>query len=373
MPHCKKYNSDLLFSYANISEIENLKAYNEKAYSDKTEEEEEEQPIFSLVVDLVEQTNDGEVSKIVTIDRNSQSEFKNLNSIVQILKEDNHLPNFSLIFLYDENIRGFQLIGLDPLPKEIPIFLHFDEKNQSNCLKIKFKRAPAIVPKAKNSSLAKTGGAHEIFTKTKERSLDEVIKLVLEWRRLSHGFWEGSVFKKLSLEQTALAIGVPKKTLDDYLFQLKIGRIYKFDYERHFFEKVGVLRNFVKKFKNSEKNQKYQRLDLDFFEYFASLSNKMNSQIQPFVEDYSGELLEKESVFLNDKQDKIDVEPEKNYNPSAELFSSNNLQNFLDYQENPKDYFDENSCYFDFPYPEINQNFDSFDIEFPKIIKGNLQ
>ncbi len=87
-------------------------------------------------------------------------------------------------------------------------------------LKIKFRRAPSSVLRHKKSSVGKTGPL-ELLSKTKERSLEEVIKLVLEWRRLNHGFWDGSIYKRYSLDQTAQTIGVPKKTLDDYLFQLK--------------------------------------------------------------------------------------------------------------------------------------------------------
>ena len=56
-----------------------------------------------------------------------------------------------------------------------------------------------------------------------------------------------------------------KKSLDDYLLQIRAGKEFNFDYQKHWNEKVGVLRSYVrkrkkqlqelkKKFKNKEIN-----------------------------------------------------------------------------------------------------------------------
>jgi hypothetical protein len=37
-----------------------------------------------------------------------------------------------------------------------------------------------------------------------------------------------------------------KKTLDDYLYQLRQGEYYGFKFEEHEHEKIGVLRRFVR-------------------------------------------------------------------------------------------------------------------------------
>lgn len=51
---------------------------------------------------------------------------------------------------------------------------------------------------------------------------------------------------RYSLEDAAAMVGVSKKSLDDYLLQLRAGRIYGFDFTTHSNDKVGVLRHFVK-------------------------------------------------------------------------------------------------------------------------------
>jgi hypothetical protein len=58
----------------------------------------------------------------------------------------------------------------------------------------------------------------------------------------------------MSLEEAADKVGVSKKSLDDYLSQLRQGRALGFNFNQHKDEKVGYLRQFVKE--NSVKNTK---------------------------------------------------------------------------------------------------------------------
>jgi hypothetical protein len=53
------------------------------------------------------------------------------------------------------------------------------------------------------------------------------------------------------LEDAANKVGVSKKSLDDYLLQLRFGKKYGFDFQKHRHEKVGVLRSYVKESKNN--------------------------------------------------------------------------------------------------------------------------
>jgi hypothetical protein len=58
------------------------------------------------------------------------------------------------------------------------------------------------------------------------------------------------------LEDAAAMVGVSKKSLDDYLLQLRAGRIYGFDFIKNGDERVGVLRHFVKQQKQVQKRKK---------------------------------------------------------------------------------------------------------------------
>jgi hypothetical protein len=61
----------------------------------------------------------------------------------------------------------------------------------------------------------------------------------------------------MSLAEAAKSIGVSKKTLDDYYYQLRLGEFYCFDFANNLSEKVGILRAYVKEFKpdREEKNK----------------------------------------------------------------------------------------------------------------------
>lgn len=48
--------------------------------------------------------------------------------------------------------------------------------------------------------------------------------------------------EKIPLDQGAAEVNISKKTLDDYLAQLKKGRKYGFNFNEHKNEKIGVLR-----------------------------------------------------------------------------------------------------------------------------------
>ena len=51
------------------------------------------------------------------------------------------------------------------------------------------------------------------------------------------------------MEQAAAKTGISKKSLDDYLIQLRIGKFLNFNFTEHKNDKVGILRAFVKKYK----------------------------------------------------------------------------------------------------------------------------
>lgn len=55
--------------------------------------------------------------------------------------------------------------------------------------------------------------------------------------------------KKMSLSEAARAVGVSKKSLDDYYYQLRLGEFYNFDFTNNLHEKVGILRGYVKAFR----------------------------------------------------------------------------------------------------------------------------
>lgn len=68
-----------------------------------------------------------------------------------------------------------------------------------------------------------------------------------QWRKLYNGYYdENQELKRMSLEEAACKVGVSKKSLDDYLSQIRLGRYNGFDFNKNKDEKVGELRKFNK-------------------------------------------------------------------------------------------------------------------------------
>ena len=75
------------------------------------------------------------------------------------------------------------------------------------------------------------------------------------WRRLYNGVLRDGNLVRYSLEDAATKVNVSKKSLDDYLLQLRFGKKYNFDFQKHKNDKVGTLRAFVKKMKADDKKK----------------------------------------------------------------------------------------------------------------------
>jgi len=78
--------------------------------------------------------------------------------------------------------------------------------------------------------------------RTKERKIGFIIGKVKAWRQLYQD-------KHLSLDESAEKVGISKKSLDDYLLQMRYGTYFGFNFQAHKEDKVGLLRAYVKEFK----------------------------------------------------------------------------------------------------------------------------
>jgi len=92
-------------------------------------------------------------------------------------------------------------------------------------------------------------------TRSRPRFIGEVIEIVKKWRDLhihGHRPWK----KRLNLQEAAKVIGIPKKSLDDYYCQLRLGELYQFDFNRNLNKKMRVLRDFVSNYKPEKQQAK---------------------------------------------------------------------------------------------------------------------
>jgi len=62
--------------------------------------------------------------------------------------------------------------------------------------------------------------------RSKERKIGYIIEKVFLWRKLYNGFEnEKGNMERLTLEEAAAKVGISKKSLDDYLIQLRLYHI----------------------------------------------------------------------------------------------------------------------------------------------------
>ena len=66
--------------------------------------------------------------------------------------------------------------------------------------------------------------------RTKERTIADIIEKVSLWRKLYNGVVRDGTLVRYSLEDAAVKVDVSKKSLDDYLLQLRFGKKYEFDF-----------------------------------------------------------------------------------------------------------------------------------------------
>ena len=93
----------------------------------------------------------------------------------------------------------------------------------------------------------------------RERTIEDIIKSVSIWRRLYNGIRKEvdgqEALIRYTLKDAAKKVGIPKKSLDDYLLQIRTGIKYNFNFQERKNDKVGELRNWIKKVKLEEKRQ----------------------------------------------------------------------------------------------------------------------
>lgn len=96
----------------------------------------------------------------------------------------------------------------------------------------------------------------ESEARRRERRIGYIIEKVHAWRKLYNGFYnENGEHTRYSLDSAAELLGISKKSLDDYLLQIRLGRKFGFDFNKYRNERVGNLREFVKKHRNKDNNQ----------------------------------------------------------------------------------------------------------------------
>ena len=171
-----------------------------------------------------------------------------LNDIAIQLKALGYPITGALISIYINKVEDYVFIGAEPLDQN----LYLEPKDvDMSCIKLKI--VSYIEDKLVKKTEKQLFDRKDCFNKkskdkrTKERRIGFIVEKVNAWRKLYNGFYnENGEHTRYSLDQAAKMIDISKKSLDDYLLQLRLGRKYGFDFNLNKNNKVGVLRSFVK-------------------------------------------------------------------------------------------------------------------------------
>lgn len=189
------------------------------------------------------------------------------SEVIFKLKQLGYPLTGSMISIYLPDMEDYVLVGSDPIDSGI-----FLDENILKSKIVKIQAVCYIEEKYIGQFLSKGNDKNNNFSnldkklskqnselnknkskRTKERKIGYIIEKVNTWRKLYNGFQdEQGKFTKYSLDEAARIIGISKKSLDDYLLQLRLGRRFGFDFNSNKSTKVGVLRTFVKKHKNAK-------------------------------------------------------------------------------------------------------------------------
>ena len=192
----------------------------------------------------------------------------NTNIFVNIGKyplENNYLIGYNIQSLSNPNIVTYIRIKLRQIIiKEYPLeYIFNDEKYMNNYMSLinKYKeelislKQELIEEEVENIEDKNINSfINHKSKRAKERKIGYIIKKVFMWKTLYNGIYsedeKGNKIKiKYTLEQAANKAGISKKSLDDYLIQLRNGRNLGFNFNEHQNDKIGVLRSFVEKHK----------------------------------------------------------------------------------------------------------------------------
>ena len=227
--------------------------------------------IESITINIVYSYTDINYTGIINC-KIYNKEYIIAKELFQKLNEFISVTDFQ-ISIYNTKNNIYMLIGVYPdkiLQEKIYLNQNIINKKNNDCIVLKFKfrqiinkdnklrtEFPIIENENEEAKMLKEfPELGEKSRRSKERKIGSVVKKVYMWRKMYTGFQDDKGnFYKFTLEGAAEKIGISKKSLDDYLIQLRAGRSLGFNFNEHQNDRIGVLRSFIKKAKCSNNNE----------------------------------------------------------------------------------------------------------------------
>ena len=179
-----------------------------------------------------------------------------MKDIISKLKYLGYPTTGGLFSVYIKSAEEYVYMGSDPIDPNL-----FLDENLVDFDNIRIKLVSyledKLIKKTEKQLFDKKDNSKTTKDKrTKERKIEFIVEKVNAWRRLYNGFYnENGEYTRYSLDQAAKMVGISKKSLDDYLLQLRLGRKYGFNFNQNKTKKVGILRAFVKRHRAKQNNR----------------------------------------------------------------------------------------------------------------------
>ena len=171
-----------------------------------------------------------------------------MSSVISSLKQLGY--DFENCVIYYINSDDYYVnCWYDPVPESYTIpSTSIINSNKTDRIRLFIKKIPIENDDSSDGSLSTGGNPKDSKTKrSKERTIKDVKNKVDHWKCLCKKLKEEQPSCKKISERASLMVGIPKKSLDDYMHQIKLGESFNFDFEKHGCDKIGTLRQFNKK------------------------------------------------------------------------------------------------------------------------------
>ena len=163
------------------------------------------------------------------------------------------INNENLLAVDEEEKKMFLFVGLYPLECNYSIEIPADNIIIINLRPIIDKTAALKLElyeeegEIQDDNKKKNYFVNANSKRAKERKIGYIIKKVYLWKKLYEGIVDRNGLRiKMTLQDAAEKVSISKKSLDEYLNQIRFGKALGFDFNKHRNDKVGVLRGFVK-------------------------------------------------------------------------------------------------------------------------------
>jgi len=196
---------------------------------------------LSVELQLCDEEGNNETELVPCVEPVITNDSILLNSVLDKLKTRGYSFKGAIISYYSVAYDLFIFCAIDPVSSYITIPLE-DLMDQHLVLRVKL---------AQNECKKEPRGSRSKKSlRVRLRKIKEVIEKVTEWRRMNAGYMDDNgAYVKMTLLEAAELLSIPKKSLDDYLFLLRQGKQYGFDFNLYKNHTVGTLRSFINKHK----------------------------------------------------------------------------------------------------------------------------